>query len=104
MKCSFYNDVVGPHNRPTKYILVAEELNLLVEIVRAKNEIRSPTIIEPLVSSEVLAFIADGREIPKQRSISKDELWKRIDSSTLRVPSKTFDAENEDEIPPFPPI
>ena len=104
VKCGFYNDVVGPHNTPTKYTSVAEELDFLAEMVRAKNEIGSPTIIEPLVPSEVLAFTADGREIPKQRSISEDELWKRIESSALRVPGERFDAENEDEIPPFPPI
>ena len=73
-------------------------LNFLAETVTEPNQ-------EIMVPSEALAFDARGKEIPRHRSITEDELWRKIkESNSTHIRREFPDPELEEELPPFAPI
>lgn len=84
VRCNFYDDTVrlrgmtDPHAIMARPTSLAEELDFLADMVHIRSEIEPVPVVEPIMASEALAFTAEGKEIPRQRSISEDELWRRI--------------------------
>ncbi|KAF8439658.1 hypothetical protein BGX38DRAFT_1273241 [Terfezia claveryi] len=74
-----------------------EELNYLANnVLYTEKEINVP--------SESMTFSADGREIPKARSITEDKLWKKLASAKPRIIGELGNAELEEESLPFGPV
>jgi len=76
---------------------LAEELEFLAaNVAYVEKELEVP--------SESLTFSSDGREVPRPRSITEDELWRKLATAEPRAKGELGNAELEDEIPPFAPI
>ncbi|KAF8439650.1 hypothetical protein BGX38DRAFT_1144652 [Terfezia claveryi] len=95
---AFY-DSQAPETAGTQTL--TQELNFLADIVR--NDPSGPQR-DWLAPSESLAFNAEGQENSRQRSITEDELWKRIGKATTRPYGELPDPKLEDELPLFGPI
>ena len=75
-------------------------LNLLAESITGNINHQEET-----VPSEALAFDVTGRELPRQQSITEDELWKKIKASnSTHTRGDLPDPELEEELPPCAPI
>ena len=76
---------------------LAEELEFLAaNVTHVEKELEVPL--------ETRTISSNGREAPKPRSITEDELWRRLATAVPRTRGELGNAESEDEIPPFAPI
>ncbi|KAF8434024.1 hypothetical protein BGX38DRAFT_1145983 [Terfezia claveryi] len=96
---SAFYDVPVPETAGSQTLV--QELSFLVDVM-ANDPLGHQR--DPLIASKALVFNLEGKEIPRQRSIMEDELWKRIRASTAHSHGELPDPEAEDEIPPFAPI